>query len=101
MHPDTAMVPNSGPTVASRTTMIVGKLVESAARTVQKSLFDSGLLQPNYNQEAFAAACQQYIAKFGPLQSLCKYQHPTDLHWDDATYRPSVRAGPSFNPGNH
>ena len=87
MQPDTAMVPNSGPTVASRTTMIVGKLVESAARTVQKSLFDSGLLQPNYNQEAFAAACQQYIAKFGPLQSLCKYQHPTDLHWDDATYR--------------
>jgi CO/xanthine dehydrogenase Mo-binding subunit len=87
MQPDTAMVPNSGPTVASRTTMIVGKLVESAARTVQKSLFASGLLQPNYNQEAFAAACQQYIAKFGPLQSLCKYQHPTDLHWDDATYR--------------
>ena len=87
MQPDTAMVPNSGPTVASRTTMIVGKLVECAARTVQKSLFASGLLQPNYNQEAFAAACQQYIAKFGPLQSLCKYQHPTDLHWDDARYR--------------
>ena len=30
-QPDTAQVPNSGPTVASRTTMIVGKLVESAA----------------------------------------------------------------------
>src|SRR4051812_39610409 len=29
--PDTAGVPNSGPTVASRTTMVVGKLVESAA----------------------------------------------------------------------
>ena len=32
VQPDTAMVPNSGPTVASRTTMIVGKLVESAAQ---------------------------------------------------------------------
>jgi CO/xanthine dehydrogenase Mo-binding subunit len=86
MQPDTAMVPNSGPTVASRTTMIVGKLVESAARAVQKTLFDSGLLQTGYNPKDFAGACRQYIAKFGPLQSLVKYQHPTDLHWDDATY---------------
>ena len=31
VQPDTAQVPNSGPTVASRTCMIVGKLVESAA----------------------------------------------------------------------
>lgn len=87
MQPDTAMVPNSGPTVASRTTMIVGKLVESAARSVRKSLFDAGFLRPGYNDGDFANACQQYIAKFGPLQSLIKYEHPTDLHWDDATYR--------------
>jgi CO/xanthine dehydrogenase Mo-binding subunit len=87
MQPDTAMVPNSGPTVASRTTMIVGKLVESAARAVQKSLFDSGLLQQHYNSEDFTIACRQYLANFGSLQSLIKYQHPTDLHWDDATYR--------------
>src|SRR5262249_39436087 len=30
-QPDTSAVPNSGPTVASRTCMVVGKLVESAA----------------------------------------------------------------------
>ena len=30
-QPDTAAVPDSGPTVASRTCMVVGKLVESAA----------------------------------------------------------------------
>jgi len=87
MQPDTAMVPNSGPTVASRTTMIVGKLVESAARSVQKSLFDSHFLRPGYNAADFAGACRQYIAEFGPLQSLAKYKHPADLHWDDATYR--------------
>jgi CO/xanthine dehydrogenase Mo-binding subunit len=86
MQPDTAMVPNSGPTVASRTTMIVGKLVESAARAVQKTLFDSGFLQTGYNPRDFACACHQYIAKFGQLQALSKYEHPTDLHWDDATY---------------
>ena len=87
MQPDTALVPNSGPTVASRTTMIVGKLVESAARTIQKSLFDARLLRPGYHPADFAGACRQYIAKFGPLQSLIKYEHPKDLHWDDATYR--------------
>jgi CO/xanthine dehydrogenase Mo-binding subunit len=87
MQPDTAMVPNSGPTVASRTTMIVGKLVESAARAVQKTLFDSGFLQPKYSANDFANACSQYIAKSGPLQSLIKYEHPTDLHWDDARYQ--------------
>jgi CO/xanthine dehydrogenase Mo-binding subunit len=86
MQPDTAMVPNSGPTVASRTTMIVGKLVESAARAVQKSLFDGGFLQTGYDADDFASACGNYIARFGPLQSLIKYEHPTDLHWDDATY---------------
>jgi len=86
MQPDTAMVPNSGPTVASRTTMIVGKLVESAARAVQKSLFDAGFLQLKYSASDFANACQQYISKFGKLQSLIKYEHPQDLHWDDATY---------------
>ena len=33
-QPDTANVPNSGPTVASRTTMVVGKLVEQGRRSV-------------------------------------------------------------------
>jgi CO/xanthine dehydrogenase Mo-binding subunit len=87
MQPDTAQVPNSGPTVASRTTMIVGKLVESAALSVQKSLFDSGFLKPGYNANEFAAACGNYIDELGPLQSLSKYEHPRDLHWDDQLYQ--------------
>jgi CO/xanthine dehydrogenase Mo-binding subunit len=86
-QPDTAHVPNSGPTVASRTTMIVGKLVESAALAVQKSLIDSGLLQPNYTPVEFTAAARAYIERRGPLQSLIKYQHPRDLHWDDQRYQ--------------
>ena len=87
MQPDTALVPNSGPTVASRTTMIVGKLVESAALAVQRSLFDAGFLNPGYNANDFAAACRQYIDKLGALQSLIKYEHPRDLHWDDQRYQ--------------
>ena len=36
-QPDTANVPNSGPTVASRTAMVVGKLVETAALTLKQN----------------------------------------------------------------
>src|ERR1019366_8676895 len=37
-QPDTAVVPNSGPTVASRTAMIVGKLVERASESLLATL---------------------------------------------------------------
>ena len=38
LRPDTALVPNSGPTVASRTTMIIGKLVENASKELREKL---------------------------------------------------------------
>jgi CO/xanthine dehydrogenase Mo-binding subunit len=87
LQPDTSLVPNSGPTVASRTTMIVGKLVETAALAIKKSLMDAGFLKMNYTTDEFAEACGKYTDKFGALQSLVKYQHPGDLHWDDAKYQ--------------
>src|SRR5207247_9281658 len=40
-QPDTAAVPNSGPTVASRTCMIVGKVVESAALGLKQMMGQS------------------------------------------------------------
>ncbi|HTB93715.1 MAG TPA: xanthine dehydrogenase family protein molybdopterin-binding subunit [Candidatus Sulfotelmatobacter sp.] len=87
LQPDTKLVPNSGPTVASRTTMIVGKLVETAALAIKQSLLDAGFLEMNYTAEEFSGACGKYTNKFGPLQSLVKYQHPGDLHWDDNKYQ--------------
>ena len=87
VQPDTADVPNSGPTVASRTTMIVGGLVESAARAMRETLLRSELLKPGYDSSGFAEACRKYIAQLGPLKSFVKYQHPRDLHWDDKTYQ--------------
>jgi CO/xanthine dehydrogenase Mo-binding subunit len=87
LQPDTSLVPNSGPTVASRTTMIVGKLVETAALVIRKSLMDAGFLKQGYSANDFASSCRQYTDKFGALQSLAKYQHPGDLHWDDGKYQ--------------
>ncbi len=40
-QPDTSIVPNSGPTVASRTAMIVGKLVERACQSLLTTLLSS------------------------------------------------------------
>jgi CO/xanthine dehydrogenase Mo-binding subunit len=87
LQPDTDLVPNSGPTVASRTTMIVGKLVEAAALQIKHSLLESGLLKSGFSSADFRAACGKYLDQFGPLQSLVKYQHPKDLHWDDQKYQ--------------
>jgi CO/xanthine dehydrogenase Mo-binding subunit len=87
VQPDTANVPDAGPTVASRTTMIVGKLVETAARRVQERLFETELLKPGYDPREFADACRFYNERFGPLGSRAKYEHPLELHWDDENYR--------------
>ena len=86
-RPDTSQVPNSGPTVASRTCMVVGKLVESAAIGLKQTLVNSGLLAENYRAGEFSRASARYIAEFGPLKSFSQYQAPPGIYWDDDTYR--------------
>jgi len=85
--PDTTVVPNSGPTVASRTAMIVGKLVQSAAKGVKETLTKTGLLGDDYTPEQFRAACQEYIAVHETLKSYARYEAPGDVYWDDEKYR--------------
>ncbi|HEX6045440.1 MAG TPA: xanthine dehydrogenase family protein molybdopterin-binding subunit [Pyrinomonadaceae bacterium] len=87
VQPDTAHVPNSGPTVASRTSMVVGKLVESAVTALKQTLIGSGLLSDQYTSGDFRAACRQYIARFGPLKTSATYQPPPNVHWDDEKYQ--------------
>ncbi len=86
-QPDTTVVPNSGPTVASRTAMIVGKLVQSAARGIRQTLSKSGLLKDAYTPQQFRAACHQHIATHGTLKSYARYEAPGDVYWDDEKYR--------------
>ena len=85
--PDTAAVPNSGPTVASRTSMVVGKLIESAALGLKKTLMAAGLLEEAYSTRQFRAACRDYVALYGPLRSFSQYQAPPDIRWDDEHHR--------------
>jgi CO/xanthine dehydrogenase Mo-binding subunit len=85
-QPDTAAVPDSGPTVASRTSMVVGKLVETAALGIRSTLLSSGLLETGYDSAAFRAAAVAYVAGNGPLRSTAQYHPPEGLRWDDERY---------------
>ncbi|MGH9787321.1 MAG: xanthine dehydrogenase family protein molybdopterin-binding subunit [Candidatus Acidiferrales bacterium] len=84
---DTAAVPNSGPTVASRTCMIVGKLVESAAIALKQILQGSGFLPAQYSPEEFAQACARYLENRGPLRASSQYQQPPEIEWDEENYK--------------
>ncbi len=91
-QPDTHEVPNSGPTVASRTVMVVGKLVQSAALGIRKTLTAGGMLRESYSPEEFRAACCAYVAEHGKFRSLAQYEQPDDIVWDEEKYRGSAYA---------
>ncbi len=86
-QPDTTAVPNSGPTVASRTAMVVGKLVQSAALGLKQTLTGCGMLGNSHTPEEFRAACREYISTRGQLRSFAKYEQPEGIFWDDQNYR--------------
>ncbi|HET9624869.1 MAG TPA: xanthine dehydrogenase family protein molybdopterin-binding subunit [Kofleriaceae bacterium] len=89
VDPSTAQVPDSGPTVASRTCMVVGQLVERAAGVVRGKL------------EAWAAArgvrgslhdlARAYAdVERRELAEIISYEPPPGIRWDDATYTGSA-----------
>jgi CO/xanthine dehydrogenase Mo-binding subunit len=85
--PDTSVVPNTGPTVASRTSMVVGRLVHSAAVGLKKTLLASGLLREGYSTSEFVMAARTYGVQHGTLRSESRYEPPPGVHWDDQLYR--------------
>jgi CO/xanthine dehydrogenase Mo-binding subunit len=91
-QPDTQEVPNSGPTVASRTIMVVGKLVQSAAMGIKQTLMAGGMLGESYSPEEFRAVCRSYVAQHGKFRSLARYEQPHDMVWDEEKYRGSAYA---------
>ncbi|MGA8729810.1 MAG: xanthine dehydrogenase family protein molybdopterin-binding subunit [Terracidiphilus sp.] len=84
---DTRIVPNSGPTVASRTAMVVGRLIERACLQLVGLLRGQAGLNARYTAEEFFAACERYRAAKGEVVSLCRYEAPPGVFWDDQKYR--------------
>ncbi|MBI3553062.1 MAG: xanthine dehydrogenase family protein [Elusimicrobia bacterium] len=84
-NPDTKFVPNSGPTVASRTTMVVGGLVRRAALAMKEALAKEGLVlkTPSDVKKAAKLLCgSEPIRRF-----IVQYEKPAEIVWDDATYK--------------
>ena len=84
---DTNIVPNSGPTVASRTSMVVGHLIERAGHQLVDLLQRDAGLDASYTPGEFFTACERYRAKHGKVESLCRYEAPPNIYWDDEKYR--------------
>src|SRR6185436_11868338 len=70
---DTSIVPDSGPTVASRTCMVVGKILERACIELREKI---GSMTP-----------AAYFKKHGPLRVEKTHVPPTWLKWDENLYR--------------
>ena len=85
VDPSTGRVPDSGPTVASRTCMVVGGLVERAARAVRDRLeawaAGHGVAGPLVDLARAHAA-----ATGAELVETVGYEPPPGIQWDDATY---------------
>jgi CO/xanthine dehydrogenase Mo-binding subunit len=83
--PDTARVPNSGPTVASRTAMVVGRLIERACDDVRLKV---GLSAHEHGPAVRDAILRWHRAHPGaePIGEAV-YDPPPGIHWDDSTYR--------------
>ena len=77
---DTAFVPDSGPTVASRTAMVVGGLVIHAARRLRETVETA-------TGRAFVDAYREYAQANGPLRIDQRFEPYPGIHFDDETYR--------------
>jgi len=105
--PDTGTVPNSGPTVASRTTMIVGGELQGCARDARRRLLASVAEQRGLDPEALSIeggevrAGDELLGGFSELVKQClaadqagarrweflrQHQLAPHIKWDEATH---------------
>ena len=71
-QPDTQRVPDSGPTVASRTCMVVGKILQRCAEEMKERL---GALSP-----------AEYFERYGGMEIEKEHEPPAWIQWNDETY---------------
>ncbi|HLE88620.1 MAG TPA: xanthine dehydrogenase family protein molybdopterin-binding subunit [Candidatus Limnocylindria bacterium] len=84
---DTSIVPDSGPTVASRTAMVVGGLIIAAARRLRAQVEEA-------TGRPFAESYRAYAAEHGGLRVDQQFEPYPNVHFDETTY--SGDAYPAF-----
>ena len=98
---DTSRVPDSGPTVASRTTMVVGRVVQLAAReakdkltlfvaerfgAAEATLANGRFVAGDKELASFAEMTGEYVGQHGELRTYARYASPPEIEWDDDSY---------------
>lgn len=81
---NTSKVPNSGPTVASRSTMIVGKLLVDNCEKIKKAL---SLKDDTVTPEIFKKAVKDYFKDRDSFIVREEYRHPKFIKFDEETYK--------------
>jgi CO/xanthine dehydrogenase Mo-binding subunit len=81
----TDRVPDSGPTVASRTCMVVGHVVERAAKKLAAEL-GAWAAEHGASADPVAAAKARAEAGGDEMAVTVTYAPPAGIKWDDATY---------------
>jgi CO/xanthine dehydrogenase Mo-binding subunit len=88
--PSTTSVPDSGPTVASRTVMVVGSIVARGAKLIgdQVRALAAERSWPAARPDDFARAADALLLKRGErVSELVTYEPPVVNQWDDEAYR--------------
>lgn len=102
--PDTAIVPNSGPTVASRTTMIMGVVLEKCAKRLKTDLFEFASAKYDVKRESLEFSgtdlvgdgdavvsvsdlVKAYLDENGPQTVIDQYELPPDIRWDEKNFK--------------
>src|SRR5262249_31530059 len=81
--PDTAIVPNSGPTVGSRTVMVVGDLLARAAREMLATLRANAGLPDRHTPDEFRRGARRHLDAHGSLVTSATYRPAPGWRWDE------------------
>ncbi len=110
---DTGLVPNSGPTVASRTTMVVGNVVHRASQDLKQQieafaslrhfkgaaaeLRNSTLLSKGRKSVPFAKVAKEMLDELGEVQGFFEFHLPPETRWDQAAFKGDSYPGYSWS----
>ncbi|PCI37427.1 MAG: hypothetical protein COB53_06605 [Elusimicrobia bacterium] len=83
---DTSRVPDSGPTVASRTCMIVGGLLYRAAKQLKAAIEEKAKKIPT-TPAVLKEVAKKLAGKKSVFRITTEYEKPADIEFDDTTYK--------------
>jgi CO/xanthine dehydrogenase Mo-binding subunit len=84
--PDTGKVPDSGPTVASRTCMVVGGLLRRAALRLKAAVTETEESLPQ-TRRGLRKAAAKLANGDSAVHFVEQYEQPAEIQWDEDRYR--------------